>query len=447
MVEVKLTNKQQEIYEHIIDDISEVQNGDIFAEHSFLSITGAAGTGKTFLSKSIVETLMEKRMTVAVLAPTHQAVSVIRDSIGITNNNLHFATVHAFLGLKPGDIDPKTGERKFKKNTGKKASPLSKMRVDIVILDESSMIGEELYKFIKKEIFELNRIKAILFLGDKFQLPAVEPENGSDAIKSVIYNNKMINHYELIDLIRNSDMEVIRFVTEVRKMIEGNLTKYDLFNYLINEREKEHDKIVFYNNKKEFIGNFIKEERIGDTSDSIVTFTNAKVDEYNQKIRDYYSKTKHGELNELREDDLFVVQSGDEDFMNSEVIELKSFSPKEFDFKGKKFKGYYCVTKDGRHFNYISKESEADYEYAQALLRENAIKTKNRGAWIIYYELLSLFMEVKYHYAGTIHKSQGSSYENIWIDCTNLGYVQDQMLLRLFYVAATRSKNKVHILI
>ena len=442
-----LTPKQQEIFEHIIEDINEVQNGDIFAEHRFISITGAAGTGKTFLSKSIVQTLMDKNMTVAVLAPTHQAVSVIRDSIGLNHRNLHFATVHAFLGLKPGDIDPKTGERKFKKQTGKKASPLSKMKVDIVILDESSMIGEELYKFIKKEIFEMNRIKAILFLGDKFQLPAVEPENGSEAIKSVIYNNKMINHYELVDLIRNSDMEVIEFVTEVRKMIEGNMTKYDLFNYLVNERQKEHNKIVFYNTKKEFIGEFIKQDRIGDTGDSIVTFTNAKVEEYNQKIRDYYSKAKHGDLEELSADDLFVVQTGDEDFMNSEVLELQTFTPKDFDFKGKVFKGYYCTTKDGRNFNYISKESEADYDYAQALLRENAIKTKDRGAWVMYYELISLFMEVKYHYAGTIHKSQGSSYENIWIDCTHLGYVQDQMLLRLFYVAATRSKNRVHILI
>lgn len=442
-----LTTDQQRIYEGIIADISEVQRGDIFAEHSFLSITGPAGTGKTFLSKSIVESLMAKNMTCAVLAPTHQAVGVIKDSIGLSHNNLHFATVHAFLGLKPGDIDPKTGERKFKKNTGKNASPLSKMKVDIVILDESSMIGAELYKFIKKEIFELNRIKAILFLGDKFQLPAVEPENGSAAISSVIYDNRQINHYELTELIRNSDMEVIEFVSAVREMIEKNQTKYDLFNYLVTEREKEHNKIVFYDNRKEFVRDFIQAERLRDTSDCIVTFTNAKVDDYNAKIRDYYVKKEHNDLPEVSLDDLFVVQSGGEDFMNSEVLELKTVQPKEFNFKGKIFQGFYCVTKDGRHFNHLSKNSVGDYEYALALLKENAIRSKDRGAWMIYYELIELFLEVKYHYAMTIHKSQGSSYNDIWIDCTNLGYVQDQMLLRLFYVAATRAKNKVHILI
>jgi len=447
MSDFKLTDKQQEIYDNIIEDINEVQQGDIFAEHSFLSITGAAGTGKTFLSKSIVQTLMDKRMTVAVLAPTHQAVGVIKDSIDINNGNLHFATLHAFMSLKPGDINPKTGERKFKKTTGQKASPLSKLKIDIAIIDESSMIGDELYKFIKKEVFELNRIKAILFLGDKFQLPAVEPENGSEIIHSVIYNNSMINHYELIDLIRNSDMEVIEFVTSIRKMIEGNGTKYDLFNYLVREKAKEHNKIVFYETKKDFIGNFIKTERLGDTSDAIVTFTNAKVEEYNGKIRDYYIKKARGSLNEIDNGDLFKVQSGDEDFMNSETLELSSYIEKNFDFKGKTFKGYYCTTKDGRNFNYLSKDSVLDYERSCELLRLNAIKTKDRGAWLVYYELMELFLEVKYHYAGTIHKSQGSSYENIWIDCTNLGYVQDQMLLRLFYVAATRSKNKVHILI
>lgn len=140
----------------------------------FLNGISSHNTGKTYLSKAIVDSIMSKNMTCAVIAPTHQAVGVIKDSIDLSHKNLHFATVHAFLGLKPGDIDPKTGERKFKKDTSKKASLLSKLKVDIVILDESSMIGEELYKFIKKEIFEMNRIKAILFLGDPYQLGPIE---------------------------------------------------------------------------------------------------------------------------------------------------------------------------------------------------------------------------------------------------------------------------------
>jgi len=444
---MSLTSAQKIIYDNILDDIKEVQQGDIFAEHSFLSITGAAGTGKTFLSKSIVISILEKNMTCAVIAPTHQATNVIKNTIDISDKRLHFATLHAFLGLKPGKIDPKTGERKFKKDTSKNASALSKIKVDVVILDESSMVGEELYEFIKKEIFEYNRIKAILFLGDKFQLPAVEPENGSTEIQSVIYDNKLINHHELTELIRNSDMEVILFVSKIREMIENNNTKYDLFNFLLKERDKEHNKIVFYNSKKEFIGDFIKKDRLGNTEDSIVMFTNAKVEEYNKKIRDYYIKSKYGEYTELSISDIFVVQSSSEDFINSEVIRLKSFIEKDIEFMGKKFKGYYCSTIDGRNFNYLSEESKDEYERACSLLKENAKKAGNGQAWQLYYQLLELFLDIKYHYAGTIHRSQGSSYENIWVDCTGLGYVQDQMLLRLFYVASTRSKNKVNILI
>lgn len=263
----------------------------------------------------------------------------------------------------------------------------------------------------------------------------------------VIYGNALINHYELTELIRNSDMEVIEFVSKVREMIEKKQNKYDLFNFLVQERDKDHNKIVFYDSRKSFIGDFIQKDRLQDTSDCIVTFTNAKVDEYNQKIRNYYMKKKYVEGVEIAIEDLFVVQSGSEDFMNSEILELKSITSKTFNFKGKEFKGFYCVTKDGRHFNRLSKDSEVEYEYSIALLRENAIRSKDRGAWLIYYELVELFLEVKYHYAMTIHKSQGSSYSNIWIDCTNLGYVKDDMFLRLFYVAATRAKNKVHILI
>ena len=95
----------------------------------------------------------------------------------------------------------------------------------------------------------------------------------------------------------------------------------------------------------------------------------------------------------------------------------------------------------------IAKESLEDYERAQALLKANAIKTKNREAWKMYFDLKGLFLTVKYHYASTTHKAQGSSYRDAWVDMTNLGYVDDEQLLRLMYVATTRAKRNIHILL
>jgi exodeoxyribonuclease-5 len=452
MIENKfgLTEAQYKAYDGIISDLEIVRDGDIFGENSWLSLRGPAGTGKTYLSLSIVKTLLDSNMTIAVIAPTHQAVKVIKNTIDINHTNIDYSTLHAFLGLKPGDIDPKTGERKFKKITGKNASPLSKKKVDVVILDESSMVGDELFSFLKKEMYENNRIKSFLFIGDSCQLMPVETDSALDNYQHPVYNNPRINHYNLTELIRNDDPEVIDFVTVIRKMIEQEASKYDMFNFLVRESEQpeNYNKVHFYRNKKEFMTKFLEKNRVRNVDGCIATFTNENVQKYNKTFRDYYIKKREKitDVPDLHKDDLLVVQSGNEDFLNSEILTLQSFIKKDYDYKGKKFKGYFCTTSDGRSFNYIAKESKDDYEYALALLRENAMKTKTRAAWLMYYELIELFLEVRYHYAYTCHKLQGSSYNEIYVDMTGLGYVQDSMLLRLFYVAITRSRGHIYIL-
>ncbi len=442
-----LTTDQNEIYEKVIADLEEVRKGDIFGEHSWISIKGPAGTGKTYLSKTIVQTLLDKNMSIAVITPTHQAKSVIQETIGIEHKKLFFSTIHAFLGLKPGKINLETGERKFTKDC-KGLNPLCKKKVDIVILDESSMIGYELFNFLKEEMYSRNRISAFLFIGDACQLMPVEKEKDLKTYIHPIYENSTINHYSLSKLIRNPDPEVINFVTEIRKMIENNATKYDLFNYLISEKTKNHNKIVFYDDKKKFIKDYISEDRLGNSSDTLATFTNESVQNYNRKLRDYYVKEKYGKIEEIVIEDLFVVQESNDAFQNSQILELDNFEKTNIEFKGKTFECYECTAKNiPDKFNIIAEESKEDYERSLELLKLHATKSKSRDAWKMYYEFMGLVLNVRYHYAYTVHKLQGSSYENIWVDCTGLGYVEDTMLLRLFYVGCTRSKNKVHILL
>ena len=449
----ELSEDQKNIYTSLLEHLEEVRNGDIFGEHSFLSLAGSAGTGKTFLISFLVEHLLKNNWKIAIVAPTHQAVKVVRNMIGISHKNLKFASLHAFLGLKPGEINPETGERKFKRETNKKKkSAISSEKFDLVINDESSMVSHELFSFIKQEMYQYSRIKSMLLVGDEYQLLPVENSNNNG---HSIYNNSKVNQYKLTKIMRQKDMETINFVGAIREMIKNKNTKFDLFNFLINERDKEnHTRIVFYKTKKEFIGEFIKEDRLGSDEDCIFTFTNKDVDNYNEKIRNYYTKT-NGVVPEIHPSDLFVVQESTQPndlfaqdaFVNSEILHLKRSNFEEFNFKGKIFKGYKCITDDGRKFNMIAKESEADYKRACELLKANAIKTKNRENWKIYYDLLNLFLKVKYHYASTTHKAQGTSVRDAWVDMTDLGYVDDDTLLRLFYVSATRAKRNIHILI
>lgn len=451
---MSLYTDQQEIYEGVVEDIKEALAGDLFVEHTFLSISGAAGTGKTFLSHSIVDTLVNKlNLKVAVLAPTHKALKVIRSNINVDSKDITYATVHSFLGLKP-QIDFKTGEQKFVKDKSKQASAMSKIKVDLMIVDESSFISTSLFEHIKKELLVYNRVKVVLFIGDKLQLLPVEDSkslNEKDVrAKSAIFDedaSDIISHYTLTEPKRNGNTEVLDFYTQVRRMVERNAPKRELMQFLIDESQKPHEKVRFFKDKQEFLKDYISVDRLGVEDDVIVTFTNQNVNAYNEKIRDYYLRRAIGETPEIHETDLFVVQGGNDDFVNSETIDVKRFNEMDFNYKGKVFKGYQCTTSDGRLYNLISKESKQDYERALELLKINAAKEKTQFAWQMYYGLIELFLDVKYQYSMTIHKSQGSSMTNAYVDCTGISYVDDDMLLRLFYVAATRARDTVNILL
>ena len=65
----------------------------------YFLIEGSAGTGKTFLINSIVKKLVDK-CNIIVSAPTHNAVSIIKNNIDSNLKKDSFATIHKLLSMK-----------------------------------------------------------------------------------------------------------------------------------------------------------------------------------------------------------------------------------------------------------------------------------------------------------------------------------------------------------
>lgn len=129
-------------------------------------LSGDAGSGKTALMQAIAVAHHEKRKKFVCTAPTHQACTVLARKMKAAGINVPVVTTHALFGLRPR---PKGDRLEFVRDD--KSPPVE---ADIVGIDETSMIGEEMFEHINRWLHK----RAVIFSGDPGQLfPVGEEES------------------------------------------------------------------------------------------------------------------------------------------------------------------------------------------------------------------------------------------------------------------------------
>jgi predicted ribonuclease YlaK len=127
---------------------------------TFFTLAGYAGTGKSTIIKKILD---EYNWGVVVSAPTHKAKKVIMNATGEEG-----LTLHSLCGLRPDvNLD------EFNPNNPI-FNPIAIPRIcdyNFVIVDEASMINNELFELIKT-LTKKSQTK-VLFMGDPAQIPPV----------------------------------------------------------------------------------------------------------------------------------------------------------------------------------------------------------------------------------------------------------------------------------
>ncbi len=179
-------------------------------------LTGAAGSGKTFLLTKYIEYLKENKVAVAVTAST-----------GIAATHLGGRTIHSWCGMGIEDemsIDKINALKK--KNYLAKSVALTKA----LIIDEISMLSAKQLDLVNvicqafKEDMRPFGGMQVVFCGDFFQLPPVG-RGGKDvrfATESSIWNNMNLRVCYLEEQYRQSDKKFMRLLSEIR---EGNVTE------------------------------------------------------------------------------------------------------------------------------------------------------------------------------------------------------------------------------
>jgi len=436
-VKEQFNEKQLSIFEDFIKQAQQLTQGEEFDKVS--SLVGSAGTGKTWLTAKIIHKLLDLGLDIAMTTPTHKALGVISKMLqkeGIEEEVLQ-TTIHSFLNLKldygfgdDGSADNVTTKPKLVINKFNECLQY----VDVLIIDESSMVSEELYNLTLKVLDD--RCKMILFVGDQYQLLPIE---GGE---NVIYTHPTIKHYSLTDTVRQkANSEIIKKSNEIRDYI-----KYKNYPSNIYDIFQEHDEIHIFEDA-DFLPNYFKisDEKI------IGSYTNNMVDQYNNYVRYIELDT----LEYLTDEDVIVFQKpytnsmNEVVFQNGEQVEIQSTKLIEDITTGLQ---YWRTKANGRLFSVLDPSSLTLYNTKLQELLETAklMQGRNRSnAWKSYFKLLNKYAVVKYAYASTLHKLQGSTVDQMFFDMRDLGkfYRMDpDNTLRLIYVATTRPSKILNIL-
>jgi ATP-dependent exoDNAse (exonuclease V) alpha subunit len=409
-----------------------------------LSLTGAAGTGKTFLTAQIAKYFRDKKDTdfsFTITAPTHKAVGVISEMLRQNKIQASCKTIHSFLGIKPfRDFDK--GIETFKVDKTKKTHDSA----SILIVDESSMIGSELFGYIQEAIEE-ERVNSVFFIGDPYQLLPV------DNSENKIY--KLQNQFTLEEVVRQAeDSYLIKIATKLRESIQTKnfipLKQFFSENY--------HEDLIFFNNHRDFLADFYKNEKWHKEDKIIATYKNKDVDSFNKLIR-----AKFWEQNEVVNPPTF--RKGDtlrfkeaysvndiSLYHNGQIVELENAVVKYHETLDINY--WECRevgSLEQQIFRVLEPDSIKVFNDKLKLIVSTAKKAQHprkKELWQTFYAVRDMFADVQYVHSSTIHKLQGSTHDVAYIDLFSLSdnrYMSDEEKYRLTYVSITRASQDIKI--
>ena len=166
----------------------------------------------------------------------------------------------------------------------------------------------------------------------------------------------------------------------------------------------------------------------------ILAWTNDRVQEYNAHIRASMNRPARFEVGEIVITNEFIkAPSGNYNrSVDSEVL-ITAINPNElehYDVKGR------MVEIDGAHVAF----KPNDYKEAKAVMKQLAA----RKEWKKFYEIKETWLDLRSVYACSIHKSQGSTYDTVFLDLADIGQNWSATdVARLLYVGITRAAKKV----
>jgi ATP-dependent exoDNAse (exonuclease V) alpha subunit len=449
-------------------------------------LKGYAGTGKTFITKGLTEYLSSIGRNYLLAAPTGKASKVIARKTNSPAYTIH-KTIYSFKDIEEYSEDGIGGTQTFKFYSKIAVNELS---VDTVyIIDESSMIANvyqeaEFFRFgsgyLLKDLFKFINLdhnahnKKIIFIGDDAQLPPVGMKT-SPALDSKYllkhFNVKPVVH-ELTEVVRQAEGSgVMQNAIELRKSLAA-----DVFNKL--DFDTNYDDVESV--KPEFLMDKYLESCDGkiNAESIIIAHSNASVSEYNKSIREHFfpnnTEIAAGDkVMAISNNDKYglFISNGDFGLVKqvSESSEIRTISLKDKNKETGKvetrevplqfrdiFVGFKDIHDEAHFFeckiiesllyseqpNLGSDENKAlyvDFCIRNTGLKPGSKEFKDTLREDPYFNA----MRLKFGYAITCHKAQGSEWNNVFVNCKTHQNTLSADYFKWLYTAITRTQTKL----
>jgi len=438
-------------------------------------LSGEAGTGKTYILRYLIKHVF--KYSVCITAPTHKAVRVAENMTGVKGR-----TLQSLHGLRPNfNLESFNIDNVRFESLGN----IYMRNYHIVIVDECSQIGSVLG--------ELNEIRSrqynvkILYVGDPYQIPPVNEKIS----KTFLHPNKI----ELTEIVRQEEgnplLELFKFIRyDIRNNSSTLLNHLHTNKYSVNDKGEGYEVLNndgFTSHVKDYFGSKNFENDVSYCR--YTAFTNDSINVWNQFIRHAIipdtSKllsiddlltgyitivNEFNEISVINSEDYIVGKIdhriGDHGFATFKVKLLKlnkttrdnETSVSIVDHKHETFKNFYKIL-NKLHYNAV---------YSTAENRGKAWSQmyypfKNNNLVLRSFKLLdydksergSVPKDLDYGYGLTIHKLQGSTIENIFVNLLDLCYSNGDRRYprkdidirnKLIYTALSRASKKAIIL-
>lgn len=395
-------------------------------------LSGAAGTGKSFLVAYLLDLVQDEFELIRIMkqsarpyrfqytATTNKAATVLS---GMTGNSAA-RTIHSLLGLQIRN-NYQTGTTFLVQ--GKDCENLNQT---ILIIDEASMISVELLEIIQKASRKYKNCK-ILYVGDNSQLPPV-----GETVSPVFRDTNKI-HY-LTEIQRQAaGSPIITLSHKYREILDNPETPWPTI-------ESAGDAIVYHENATTWNAAIKAAYTQKHAPDElrILGWTNDQVISYNRWIRSllgYVDEFSPGEVMMLNN----AITMNDRLRARTDSVHMiDSVDPTTLDG----LPGYNLVLKSHATGDYLKLFQPKDWAVARRSLAMIAKKCKNKELpWEEFFSRKNSWADLRSIYAQTVHKSQGSTYREVFVDVSDIGRnTKWYEVARLMYVAITRASHRVH---